>query len=82
MKKLIPIVAAAFIFVGCDNGDGDIDLEEGAEETEEMLEDAGDAIKDGAETAGEKVEEAVEDTKEGLEEAGDEVDDKVDVDVE
>lgn len=81
MKKLIPIVAAAFLFAGCDNGDADIDLEEGANNTEELLEDTGDAIEDAAETAGDKLENAAEETREGVEEAVDEVDRKVDVDV-
>ena len=81
MKKLIPLVAAAFVFVGCDDNNADFDLDNAANETENMMEDAGDAIRDGVDEAGDKLENAAEETRKGLEEAGDEIDVKMEVDL-
>ena len=78
MKKLIPIVAAAFVFVGCDDADNDFDLDNN---TEDAFEETGEALEEGAENTGEALEDAAEDTRDGFKELGDDIDDKVDVDV-
>ena len=81
MKKLIPIVAAAFVFVGCDDADNEFELDNGVDNTEEAFEETGEAIEQGTEDAGQALENAAEETEEGFENLGEEIDRKVDVDV-
>lgn len=73
MKKLIPIVAAAFVFVGCDNGNNDL-----VDDTEDAFEETGESIEEGVDDAGDTLENAAEETKEGIEEGAEEIEEEID----